>query len=228
MIRTSLHSALCLCLSPLLVAQAVEPQSARYNSLPTMVPDEVIIPKGTRIELVSLEYVSSATAKENSLVRFALAKDLVVNEVTVLDAGTPVEGTVSHVRPGVPYRQWGKLDITIKKIQLGNHSNLRLTSSDPEPGESMIDGLAMCALVFPLCIALAIGFRNGGGDRRRPAGDDEQAVLPPCVGWTYWTGSSFRITEKHISESKAALHATSHVTCNNTSSNHALRGVQVR
>jgi hypothetical protein len=226
--RKTLLSALCLCLALLLVAQQpVEPQSARYTSLPTaMFPDEVIIPKGTRIELVSLENVSSATAKENSLVRFALAKDLVVNEVTVLDAGTPVEGRVSRVRRGVPYSQWGALGITIKEIQIGNHSHVRLRSSDPEQSESMVDELAQCALIFPLCIAAIIAFSSGG--TRKPTGDDEQAVLTPCVGWTFWTRSSFKITERHRAELKVALRASSQVACTNIASNQALRGVQVR
>jgi hypothetical protein len=228
--RKTLRSALCLCLTPLLVAQQpYEPLSAGYASKPTaMFPGEVTIPKGTRIELVSLENVSSATAREDSKVRFALAKNLVIDEVTVLDAGTPVEGRVSRVRREVPYRQWGELTITIRDVRIGNHAHMRLRSSDPENPESMVDGLAMCALVFPLCIALAIGFRNGGGGHRKPAGDNEQAVLPPCVGWTFWTGSSFRITEQHRAESKAALLASSRVTCTNIASNQALRGVQVK
>jgi hypothetical protein len=230
LIRRTLQSALCLFLAPLMVAQQpAEPQSALDASRPTaMFLDDVVIPKGTRIELVSVENVSSDTAKENSLVRFALAKDLVVNEVTVLDAGTPVEGRVSRVRRGVPYRQWGELTITIRKIQIGNHAHMRLRSSDPENPESMVDGFAMCALVFPLCIALAIGFRNGGGASRKPGGTNERAVLPPCVGWTFWTGSSFKITEQHRAESKAALRASPRLTCSNIASNQSVRGVQVK
>jgi hypothetical protein len=229
-IRTNLQSALCLCLAPMLVAQqTAEPQSARYASQPTvMFPGEMVIPKGMRIELVSVENVSSATAKEKSLVRFALAKDLLVNGVTVLDAGTPVEGRVSRVRRGVPYRQWSELTITIRKIQIGNHAHIRLRSSDPENPESMVDELAQCALVFPLCIAAIIALRNGGGSYPKPAGDNEQAVLPPCVGWTFWTGSPFRVTEQPRAESKAALLASPRLTCSNIASNQSVRGVQVK
>ena len=230
MIRTTLQSALCLCLAPMLVAQQTYgPQSARYASQPTaMFPGEVVIPKGTRIELLSVEQISSDTAKENSLVRFALARDLLVNGVTVLDAGTPVEGRVSRVRRGVPYRQWGELTITIRKIQIGTHAHMRLRSSDPENPESMVDELAQCALIFPLCIAAIITLRNGGGSYPKPAGDDEQAVLPPCVGWTFWTGSLFRFTEQHRAESRTALHASSQATCTNITSNQSVRGVQVK
>ncbi|WP_348262722.1 hypothetical protein P8935_23395 [Telmatobacter sp. DSM 110680] len=227
-LRKTLQSALCLCLTPLMVAQqAAEPQSARYRSLPTAtIPDEVVIPKGTRIELVSLEHVSSDTAKEKSLVRFALAKDLVVNGVKVLDVGTPVEGKVSRVRRGVPYRQWGELTITIRRIQIGNHAHMRLRSSDPENPESMVDEWAQCALVFPLCITAIIAFSTLS--RTKPTGDNERAVLPPCVGWTFWTGSSFRFTKQHRAESKAAHPPSSQATCSNIASNQSLRGVQVK
>jgi hypothetical protein len=229
MIRGTLQSALCLCLSPLLVAQqAVDRQSARYNSQPTMIPSEVIIPKGTRIELISLEYVSSASATDNSLVRFALAKDLVVNEVTVLGAGTPVEGRVSRVRRGVPYRQWGKLNIAIKQIQIGHHSHLRLTSSNPEPSESMVDELAMC-LISAVCVAMVIAFAFSKGSQGKPAGDGGQAVLPQCAGgWIFWTRSSFKVSDLDITEGKAALTVRPPITCTNVCENQSRGQVQVR
>ena len=218
MIRNTFQPAVCLLLATLLVAQQT----------PALSQNEVIIPKGTRIELVSQDNISSATAVQNSVVRFALAKDLVVNEVTVLTAGTPVEGRVSRVRRGVPYRKWGELTISIKRIQIGNHSYARLRSSDPESTESMIDDFGMCALVLPLCIALAIGFKEASGKTPKPGSDGAQAVLAPCVGWTFWTGSDFKFTEHLRAESKTALHADAPAACIRIVSNQTIRGVQVR
>ncbi len=226
MVRSTLQSALCLCLASMLVAQQTAVAQSAKSPQQSAIPDVVIIPKGTRIELASLENVSSATAKENSVVRFALAKDLVVNEVTLLYAGTLVEGKVSHVRRGVPHRQWGTLTITIKKIQIGTHSHLRLTSRNPEPSGSKVDEYAMCALVFPLCIAMIIAFIPGS--REKPPADAGQALLPPCVKSTFWTGSTFKISDQDIAEEKAALPASYRATCTDPSEKQSRGQVRIR
>ena len=157
MLHTRLQSVLCLLLTPLLVAQqatttphvTTAEQQIRIQSQSAAGMTDVVIPKGTRIEVVSLENVSSLTAQKNTPVRFALATDLEVAGVTVLYAGTSVEGEVAKVRRGVPYKRWGMLKIDIRSITINPHSRLRLRSSDPEHSESMIDELAMCFLAAP-------------------------------------------------------------------------------
>lgn len=227
MIRTAFQSALCLLLAPLLIAQqAVEPPSANYRPQSTAMINEVVIPKGTRIDLVSLENVSSATTTENSVVRFALAKDLVVNDVTVLEAGALVEGRVSRVRRGVPYRKWGKLSITIRKMHIGNHAHVRLISSDPESPESKVDEWTQCVMVFPWCIAMIIGFSQLG--HASPGGNNEQAYLSSCASWTLWTGSDFKVSDRDIAEGKTALSGRSPSPCTNVRQDHSRGQVQVK
>jgi hypothetical protein len=108
MIRSLLQSAFCLCLSPLLVAQqtgqtapTLAPAIPSQSPSATPTPAVVTIPEGTKIEIVPLENVSSEFAVAGSPVRFAVARNIVVNGVTVLHAGAPVTGTVTSVKRGV-------------------------------------------------------------------------------------------------------------------------------
>ena len=228
MVRKTLQGALCLCLSPLLVAQQaiMAPPATYFPQSAAMMSNEVIIPKGTRIDLVSLENVSSATATEKSTVRFALAKDLIVNGVTVINAGSPVEGRVSRVRRGVPYRKWGSLSITIRKMQIGNHAQVRLLSSDPESPESKVDEWAQCVMIFPLCGAMIIALSRL--EHAKPGGNDEQAVLSSCAGWTFWTGSDFKVSDQDIADAKSTLSARSPMICTNAGQDHSRGHVQVK
>jgi hypothetical protein len=213
MIRKILQSALCTCMVPLLTAQqAVEPLPAGYRSQSSMVPGEVIVPKGTRIDLVALESVSSASAKKNSQVQFALARDLVVNGVTILYAGAPVEATVSGVRLGVPGRRWGKLTIRIRKVQIGHHALLRLTSNNPQDHDSSLHDVAFCAAILPLCILLLAAFP----DSAKPGDDGGQAVLAKCHNAVFWTTSDATISARDIDDGKTELAGRSPITCSNT------------
>lgn len=173
--------ALCTFLSPLLVAQ----QSATVH-----------IPKDTKIEMVALEVVSSNTAIVGMPVRFAVAKDVVVDGVTVFPVGTPVTGAVSKVVRGVPGRSEGFLRIRVREISRDGGVPLRLTSADPRFRQSRRDrfnegavntletlgGLVLLPLELPMAIAMSAG-ENG-----KPSG--KNAVLPRCFHVDYWTAVS--------------------------------------
>ena len=116
MISKLFASVLCIVLSPLLVAQ----QAANIN-----------IPKDTKIELVSLERVSSKAALRGATVRFAVARDVAIGGVLLLPAGTPVFETVTKV-VSVAGKRPGSLRIRIREIAIPGNSLIRLTNSDPK------------------------------------------------------------------------------------------------
>jgi hypothetical protein len=89
---------------PRAVEPAREPAAASGVGLaPAVVSiSAVSIPKDTKIELMPLESISSGTAVAGSPVRFAVAKDVMVDGVIAIRAGAPVTGIVTKVRPGVP------------------------------------------------------------------------------------------------------------------------------
>jgi hypothetical protein len=181
MIRELLPSALCICLSPLLVAQ----QAANVN-----------IPKDTKIELVSLERVSSQNAIRGATVRFAVARDVAIGGVLLLPAGTPVSGIVTKVDRGVAGKRAGSLRVRIREIAVAENSHIRLTNSDPKYRQSRSDRLKEGSIntletigavaLLPLLLPMAIGMSSGGDSK--PDGRD--AVLPRCWSAEYWVAVS--------------------------------------
>lgn len=177
MIRATLLSTLCLVLSPLLLAQ---------KAVPTPAPSHpaVTISKGTKIELIAMESVSSETAIKGSTVRFAVANDISVNGLIVVWAGTPITGKVTKVRRGTAYRQWAVLKIRVNAVTLTNGSTLRLTRSRPRNRHSIAPkDIATCAALFPLCILAAFGATEDGNEKPG-AHSNEQSVLVglQCLG----------------------------------------------
>lgn len=206
MIRRILQSALCICLSPLLAAQ----QAVSIN-----------IPKDTKIELVSLERVSSKTAVRGASVRFAVARDVAIGGVLLLPAGTPVSGTITKVVRGVAGKRPGFLRIRVREIALPGNSLIRLTNSDPKYREIQSDrlkegstntletigGIALLPLELPMAIAM-----SSGGDSK-PAGND--ALLPRCFPAEYWVAVSSPIATSPALKTSGQAYSTAQDGCVN-------------
>ena len=229
MIRKLLQSVLCIRLAPLLAAQqlpaTVESSDATQGAAPASPqttahasPESVTIPKDTKIELVALETVSSETATKGSPVRFAVAKDIVVDGVTVLHAGTQAFGKVTKAKRGIAYHQWADLEIRVKEIQIGNGPKLRLTRSEPQPKEKtseVIKDLAWCA--FPpaaiVCIAFALGASEDGTEKPN-AKSGEQDGLLACTEWDFWAKSPTNISAPALAQDKIAASGSPGIPCN--------------
>jgi hypothetical protein len=221
MIHKTFQIGLWLFLSSLLAAQQAQVDNPQHPSSPSSVTPEVItIPKDTKIELMTLESVSSETAHKGSAVRFVVANDVVVNGNTVLYAGAPVTGIVTKAKRGIAFHQWAGLTIRVKQMRIGNGPALRLTASDPaireKPGEFARD-YGWCLLIVPGCIALEILVLNGCGEDSCPgkpkADGEQQAILPSCVTLEYWTKSSFSVSSAALVEEMAAASAYSSASC---------------
>ena len=110
MVRTTLQAALCLLLSPLLVAQQTPGstgQAPDQNPSATTRSSKREIPKGTRIPLVLLDPLSSATAQKGQTIRFAVARDVVVDGTTVIRRGAAATGIVTKARKAVAGKRDG-------------------------------------------------------------------------------------------------------------------------
>lgn len=180
MTRKLLQSALCLFLSPLLLAQ--------QNASPR-------VPEDTKIELLALDSLSSNSAIAGTAVRFAVAKDVVVNGVIVFRAGAPVTGTVTKVVRSVAGKRDGFLGIRVREISLQGGLSLRLIWSDPQLRQTRkerfngaavntlesLGGVALLPLELPMAIAM-----SAGGDGK-PSGKD--AILPRCWQVDYWVAA---------------------------------------
>ena len=99
MIRTTVQSALCLSLMPLLVAQqgglTLPPKTATVN---TAEASAIMLHKGTEISLQIAQDINSKSAKVGDTVRFSLSANLAVDGKVIAPAGTPCIASVSSVR----------------------------------------------------------------------------------------------------------------------------------
>lgn len=206
MIRRIVQFVLCLSLPPLLVAQQAS-QDAVQPSAITLEPPQSetgpavppTIPADTKIKLVFLDEVSSATANVGSTVHLALAEDLVVKGVTVLRAVTPVNGTITKVRRAIQKRKDGALSIRVREIRAGQTLLIRLTSSDPEYRLKPLDyvGMPIVGAIYVAAYGLEMAFLPVSIPllidvvvshfRQRGQGKVQEAVVPQCRVWSYWT-----------------------------------------
>jgi len=193
MIRKFVLSALCICLSPLLVAQ-------QATSTGT-----ITVPKDTKFELVALDRITSDSATTGSEVQFAISKDVVVDGRTVLPAGTPVTGILTKVVKAKPAKRDGELRVRIKAVTISKNFGLALTNSDPHyrqtPREKFKEGATNTLefiggiVLLPLDLPMAIAMTNGG---HNPIGKD--AVLPRCYSVTYWVRTDTTLILSKTSE----------------------------
>lgn len=76
----------------------------------------VFVPKGTHVTLAFDDAVSSKTAHVGDKIRLHVANDVIVNNVTVLHAGTPVKGLISGVRKHTHFGVNASMHITLEPI----------------------------------------------------------------------------------------------------------------
>ncbi len=212
MIRKIVQSVICICLSPLLVAQQVA-QQAEKQAPGSAAPGPatassgassgfITVTKATGIEVVAIDPVSSATAAVGSKIRFRVNKNVVVQNVPVFRAGTLLTGTIQKVTKGSKKRHRnGKVTVRMDSLILRSGQNIRFTGSSPsqqlernlqrkEERKSTTKILLLFPLwapMLPLLALMAIGMWGEGG---KPDGDE--LVLEPC--FRVWVYTSAAIT----------------------------------
>ena len=137
----ALYYALCLCVSPLLVAQQAS-QSSLPHAVRAVPPTQdtskasdtisvyPISPQAPNQVVLRLEQpVSSASAHKGDRIRFTALNDFSPNRKVVIPSGTTLYSTVSYVRPKTIHRS-GDLKFSDPAVDLGNGQRIRLTTND--------------------------------------------------------------------------------------------------
>ena len=142
MIRRMIQSALCLILSPLLAAHqaaAEAQQPAAEPATPEAVstlalPASLDFVKGRKIQLVAQKPVSMEMAQIGAPFQFVVDKDVVVDGVTLIRAGTPVIGVIAKVNRGSYERNRdGYLDLRLSEPSGERPVVVRLGGIPPQP-----------------------------------------------------------------------------------------------
>lgn len=130
---------------------------------------EVVIPEGTALDLRLLEEVSSETAKPGQVFRLVTTRNLVVDGVVVIPAGSTAELTVKEAVAGSHAFKKAKLEVELKNVKAidGTLISLVPASSDGSVASTDVNqdtttqlavGASLAGLVLLGPIGAAAGF----------------------------------------------------------------------
>ncbi|HLW53441.1 MAG TPA: hypothetical protein VKW06_11405 [Candidatus Angelobacter sp.] len=166
---------------------------------------QVNVRKGVYLKLATLEPLDSATSKVGDTVPLRLARSLVVDDITLLQPGEPVNGIVTRVEKAGENCRYGRIDFKVDQIAFPDgslaKSKVDMVSESPDgwvpdyiPNQStgtgwdgFRDTLGMVPLI-PVILVVA-GLRDLG-DRIDSHGDKHQQEYK-CTG----LGKEYRLPE---------------------------------
>jgi hypothetical protein len=126
-------SALCLILSPLLVAQQVaaqSPNAADTNAAPARL--RVTLPENAYVRWISPDRTSLAEVKAGDVAQFAVDRDVITAGTTVIHAGVPVVGVVASVTHSSRFRHRdGQILVRITETAGGRATEVLVQCPNP-------------------------------------------------------------------------------------------------
>lgn len=127
MIRRLLQSALCVSLSPLLLAQQAVDSS---STAPAQV--NIDVSKDTQVRFLSPDMASLAAIRTGALVQFVIDTDLTAGDAVLIHAGVPVVGVVVQVKHASRIRHRdGQLMVRVTEMVSGRMTDVTLRCSNP-------------------------------------------------------------------------------------------------
>ncbi len=191
-----LQFALCVYLSPLLVAQQAAPSTeSLFASLP----------KGTQLDLVLLETVSSLTEKKGQTIRMAVAESLTAGGHVLIPAGTPVVGVVTSQRAPIPGKRNGYVLIRPMSVTLRDGSRIKLL--EQPPGWNACGGMGKwCWGYLDLPFTL-VGLASLAFDTHHPDQPGDDRPLKACWSLPGYTAAdhSFGIDDSKTAERSPSI-----------------------
>jgi hypothetical protein len=124
------HSLVWLCFLALLShpLAAQQPASSSANEPTQNAAKGLLIPEGTLIQLSLHDSVSSKLSEVGDEVTATIKKDIVVEGITLLKAGTEVIGRVTVVKPAKRPLKGGQLHLSFDRIRLEDGLQRKLTA----------------------------------------------------------------------------------------------------
>lgn len=148
-------AVLLLAICPLLVAQQPAPVTsapAQAQAAPSVPPPPGTLLDGTPVKLRLSQTISSADAKVDQEVPFAVVEDINVDGVDVLPKGSTAIGTVTEAEHKRSMGRAGKLNISISYARLADDEKVPLRAIKDTKGgghtAAMTVGMVGTAIVF--------------------------------------------------------------------------------
>lgn len=110
--------------------------------------EEVVLPEGTRVHLVTAQEVSSKVAQVGDTVNFTVDEDLVVGGHVIVKKGTPAIGTVMNSEKSGRMGKAGRLGIRVESTTTAGGETLKLRAAKGQEGDDKTNStLALSMLV---------------------------------------------------------------------------------
>jgi hypothetical protein len=189
-IRTGLRSAFCLCIAPLLVAQQTIPAtpSSSLAKLPEA-QQTLTLNKGTEIEFLTVEDISSATAVNGQRITLEVGEDVWQNGSLVVRRGAPGIGNVRDVKRAVAGKRNGYVEVEPLSFTLEDGTRVKLR--EYAPGEDSCGDMGPCwvlsifvVLFSPLLVARLASDHKTPKHPPVKGEEDNLQAHSPCWGFT--------------------------------------------
>lgn len=143
---------------------ATSPRAIVYASSGT--PDtDALIPDGIEINVISIQEISSKTAREGDPVTFRVDDDLVIDDQIVVVKGTLVKGTISNAESSGRLGKGGKLGIRVESTTTVDGQRLKLRASEIAAGADKT-----AATVVLVALVGVFGFLKKGDNAKIKSG----------------------------------------------------------
>jgi len=204
MMRRTIQAALCLFVSPLLVAQQKTVQEAVAS------PDQnlpagfrvVRIPRDYPVSLRLVHELSSATAHVGDPVDFELEDAIFVEGREVLPAGSRFTARVKYASPKTGDK-FGTVGFSIPELDLGHHARIQLdTETSQERKDGRAEGTAWFAALLLLALPFAVvsAVSRPEPDRPQEKLETQETVYPAGFAFRYYTRKAIGLPADQISQ----------------------------
>ena len=110
--------------------------------------EEITIPDGTEISVVTTEEISSKTAVEGDPLTFKVDEDVKINGRTVIAKGTLVKGVVSNAKKSGRLGKAGALSIRIESTMTVDDQKIRLRATKGNEGDDKTGTTVALVVLF--------------------------------------------------------------------------------
>lgn len=119
--------------------------------------EEIVLPEGTALNVVTAQAITSKTANLNDVVNFKVDEDLVIKGQVVIRKGTAAIGSVMHATKGGYMGKSGKLGIQVESTQTVDDGRVKLRAAKGGEGDDETTKAAVLSMISPLGL-----FKKGG------------------------------------------------------------------
>lgn len=108
----------------------------------------IVIPDGTEISAVTIETISSKTAREDDPITFKVDEDVVIDGTVVIAKGTIVKGVVSEAKKSGFFGKGGQLNIRVESTTTVDNQKLKLRASKGKEGDNKTGTTVALVVLF--------------------------------------------------------------------------------